>query len=484
MGESFSQEDERRRALMDAIFREHFIAVRRYISHKVSQPDAVDDLTSQVFLKAFRWLREDRGVGQVRSWLYATARTMIAEYWQEQQKSLFLPLESIEDSAVVLCAPQDDEQTQQHVYHLLHLLPERERQVLILRYFQGYSTAEVGQELGLNVGHVRVVQLRALRHAALLEVKERSLSPMPESTNEPITIYTEQGQRVLDLAREEALSFNHHYIGTEHLLLGILSEASAAASLIEQGATLSRLRAELLSVVGKDEPDPRAGAPFTPRSQRILEMAGKIAGERGETAISPEHILQAVVSEKQGIAVQMLRLMGVNLASWLATEEKPSPEKNEQYIRRMEQKIAQYPQLDEEEERRLAHLVARGRAEQRRAELLKEAPDPHLVSEGNDAYFRLTRACQHLVLSVSKGEEFSDARCTHVFEPGVKSLSAVVANKMQEAVGQLSCLREDVIYLSNPLQLFLRLRAQRLGTGHYPPDDLPGRHVFEEWTRN
>ncbi len=427
MDDSFPQEDEKRRVLMDAIFREHFIAVRRYISHRVSQLDAVDDLTSQVFLKAFRWLREDRGVGQVRSWLYATARTIIAEYWQEQQKSLSLPLERIEDSAVIPFAPQHDEQTQQRVYHLLHLLPERERQVLILRYFQGYSTAEVGQELGLNVGHVRVVQLRALRHAALLEAKERSLSLMRESTNEPVTIYTEQGQRVLDLAREEALSLNHHYIGTEHLLLGILSEGSAAASLIEQGATLSRVRAELLSVVGKNEPDPRAGAPFTPRSQRILEMAGKIAGERAETAISPEHILQAVVSEKQGIAVQMLRSMGVNLDSWLAPEEKPSAEENEQYIRQMEQHIAQHPQLDEEEERQLAHLVARGRAERRRAELLKEAPDPHLVSEGDEAYFRLVPASQHLVLSVAKDylEAGRDAR--EIINAGNMGLSLAAA---------------------------------------------------------
>ncbi len=427
MGESFSQEDERRRALMETIFQEHFIAVHRYISNKVRQPDVVDDLTSLVFLKAFRWLLEDRGVGQVRSWLYATARTTIADYWQEQQKSLFLPLERIENSTVVQFAPQDDEQTQQRVYHLLHLLPERERQVLLLRYFQGYSTAEVGQELGLHVGHVRVLQLRALRRAALLEAKERSLSLMHESTNEPVTIYTEQGRRVLDLAKEEALSFHHHYIGTEHLLLGILSEGSAAAPLIEQGATLARVQAELLFVVGKNEPDPRAGTPFTPRSQRILEMAGEVAQERAETAIRPEHILQAVVCEKQGIAVQMLRSMGVNLDYWLATEEKPSAEKNEQYISRMERRIAQCPQLDEEEERRLAHLVARGRAEQRRAELLKETPDPHLIAQGNDAYFRLIPASQYLVLSVAK-EYFGAGRdAREIINAGNGGLSLAAA---------------------------------------------------------
>jgi len=408
---SSSDKDEQRRELMEAIFREHFTAVHRYISNKVRKPDVADDLTSIVFLKAFRWLLEDRGVRQVRSWLYATARTTIADYWQEQQKSPFFPLERIEDNSVLLFEPQNDEQTQKHVYHLLHLLPERERQVLILRYFQGYSTTEIGQELGLNVGHVRVLQLRALRRAALLEAKERSLSLMHELTNEPVTIYTEQGQRVLDLAKEEALSFNHHYIGTEHLLLGILREGSAAAPLTSQGATLSRVRTELLSVVGKNEPDPHANAPFTPRSQRILEMAGEVVRESGETAISPEHILQAVVREKSGIAVQMLQSIGMNLDYWQAPDEKLSPEKNEQYVRQLEHRIAQYTQLDEEEEQRLAHLVARGRSEQRRAELLKETPDPHLIEEGDTAYFQLIPASQHLVLSVAK-EYFGPERDT------------------------------------------------------------------------
>lgn len=398
MGETFSDEDEQRRVLMEAIFQEHFVAVHRYISNKVRQLDVVDDLTSMVFLKAFRWLGEDRGVRQVRKWLYATAHTTIIDYWQEQQKSLFLPLESIENSSMVLFEPQIAEQTQERVYHLLHLLPERERQVLLLRYFQGYSTAEVGQELGLNVGHVRVLHLRALRRAALLEAKERSLFPMREATNEPVTIYTEQGQRVLDQAKEEARSFHHNYIGTEHLLLGILNEGSAAAPLTSQGVTLPSAQAELHHVVGKNESDPGTDTPFTPRSQRILEMAGEIAGKQGEAAISPEHILQAVVREKQGLAVLMLRSMGVNLDYWLATEEKPSSEKNAQYIRQMEQRIAQSSQLDEEEEQRLAHLIARGRLEQRRAKL----PDPHLVEEGDVAYSQLLPASQHLVLSVAK----------------------------------------------------------------------------------
>src|SRR5258708_27753883 len=98
---SSSDEDEQRRELMEAIFREHFTAVHRYISNKVRQPDVADDLTSIVFLKAFRWLLEDRGVRQVRSWLYATARTTVADYWQEPQKSPLFPLHRVEGCSAV-----------------------------------------------------------------------------------------------------------------------------------------------------------------------------------------------------------------------------------------------------------------------------------------------------------------------------------------------------------------------------------------------
>jgi DNA-directed RNA polymerase specialized sigma24 family protein len=101
--------------------------VHRYISSKVRQPDVADDLTSMVFLKAFRWLLEDRGIGSVRNWLYATARTTIADYWQEQQQRPSLPLEMIEDSAAVPFEQLDDEQAQERVQRLLHVLAARER---------------------------------------------------------------------------------------------------------------------------------------------------------------------------------------------------------------------------------------------------------------------------------------------------------------------------------------------------------------------
>src|SRR5258708_24994982 len=81
--------------------------------------------------------------------------------------------------------------------------------------------------------------------------------------------------------------------------------------------------------------------------------------------------------------------------------------------------------------------------------------------------------------TASKGEEFSHVRCAHVFEPALKYLAAVGANEMQEAMGQFSCLCEDLIHLRDPIQLLLCLRTQRLGAGEYPPDDLAGGHLVE-----
>jgi len=405
MGSSFSEEHERRRALMEAFFREHFTEVHRYISSKVRQPDVADDLTSMVFIKAFRWLLEDRGIGPVRNWLYATARTTIADYWQEQQQSPSFPLEMIEDSAAVPFEQLDDEQTQERVQRLLHVLPARERQVLFLRYLQGYTAAEVGRELGLSAGHVRVLQLRALRHAALLEAEERSFSQM----NEPVTTYTEQGQRVLDLAKEEALSFNHHYIGAEHLLLGILREGSAAAPLIERGTTLERVRAGLLFLVGKGQPDLNAGTPLTPRSQQVLTQADREARDRGETAISPHHILHALQSEEHGYGIVrgIVQSLGVGR---LKVQKPPVDESvNERVLREMERRVGQYPALSPEEEQQLAHMVARGDTEKWHAERLNEAPDRRLVEEGEAAHFRLIEASQQLVLSVAQ-EYFAPGR--------------------------------------------------------------------------
>src|SRR2546421_4256344 len=126
--------------------------------------------------------------------------------------------------------------------------------------------------------------------------------------------YNEQALRVLELTKEEARAFNHNYTGTEHLLLGILREGSAAAELINQGITFEGMRGGIIFILG-GRPQGSAGSnlDFTPRTQKVLALAGEEAQRVGETAITPHHLLVAILREGQGIAAQLLHISGVRL---------------------------------------------------------------------------------------------------------------------------------------------------------------------------
>jgi RNA polymerase sigma factor (sigma-70 family) len=307
--EPSSSEEDRRYAQLEAIFRTHFADLYRYIYRQVHHAVIAEDLTSAVFLKALRWLQQDRSPESVKGWLYATARSLIADYWREQAQIHLLPLEAAQEMPML--SDEGDEQMrplQARIQRLLEGLSSRERDVLTLRYFQGYSAAEVGQILGLSAKHVRVLQLRALRRAALLEARERSVP-----VESPTLPYNEQALRVLALTEEEARAFNHNYIGTEHLLLGILREGSAAAELITHGVTVERLRGGIMFIIGRPEWNPPSQLGFTPRTKEVLSLAGKEAQRAGEAAISPHHLLVAILREGQGIAAHLLRISGVRL---------------------------------------------------------------------------------------------------------------------------------------------------------------------------
>ena len=115
----------------------------------------------------------------------------------------------------------------------------RERQLEAI--FRTHFADEIGQALGLSANHVRVLQLRALRHSAFLDIEERK----DVAVEAPDLPYTKPAQRVLDLTKEAAATFNHNYIGTEHLLLGLFEEGSAAADIIAQGLTAQIGRAHV-----------------------------------------------------------------------------------------------------------------------------------------------------------------------------------------------------------------------------------------------
>ncbi|HLL78318.1 MAG TPA: RNA polymerase sigma factor, partial [Ktedonobacteraceae bacterium] len=123
---------------LEAIFRAQFADLYRYIFRQVSNTALAEDLTSAVFLKAMRWLQQNRSQESVKGWLYATARSAIADYWQENSQMRLLPLEEAEEMPML--SQVSDEQLrplQIRIQRLLDGLSPRERDVLTLRYFQG-----------------------------------------------------------------------------------------------------------------------------------------------------------------------------------------------------------------------------------------------------------------------------------------------------------------------------------------------------------
>jgi len=148
-------------------FRENAARIFGFIYAKVGNREAAEDLTSQVFVKAARWLAEDRSADSIRSWLYTTARSAIVDYWREQSHYPSVPLDDA--IALLFCGtdgPEEVRRTRERALRILAALPEREREVLRLRFLRGYTAGEIGQAMGLTPGNVRVLQLRALRRAA------------------------------------------------------------------------------------------------------------------------------------------------------------------------------------------------------------------------------------------------------------------------------------------------------------------------------
>ena len=124
--------------------------------------------------------------------------------------------------------------------------------------------------------------------------------------------FTESARQVVVLAQEEARALRHGYIGTEHLLLGLIRENGRAATTLKaHGVVLEPVREWVVRVVGEGDQDPAAGLlPLTPRVKRILEMSPEEAERLGQGAIGTQHLLIALLHEGQGAAVRALDDLG------------------------------------------------------------------------------------------------------------------------------------------------------------------------------
>ncbi|MDA1043737.1 MAG: ATP-dependent Clp protease ATP-binding subunit, partial [Verrucomicrobia bacterium] len=130
--------------------------------------------------------------------------------------------------------------------------------------------------------------------------------------------FTPRAQRVIKLAQKEADAFNHPYVGTEHLLLGLiaLGEGVAVNVLERMGVSLEKVRLEVERAVGQGPETKTAGnIPFTPRSKKVLQLAMAEAQALNHTYVGTEHILLGLLHEGEGVAAQVLRSLGIDLDS-------------------------------------------------------------------------------------------------------------------------------------------------------------------------
>jgi ATP-dependent Clp protease ATP-binding subunit ClpC len=127
--------------------------------------------------------------------------------------------------------------------------------------------------------------------------------------------FTDRARRVLVLAQEEARLLNHNYIGTEHLLLGLIHEGEgvAATALESLAMSLEAVRGQVEEIIGQGQSAPTGHIPFTPRAKKVLELSLREAKQLGHNYIGTEHILLGLIREGEGVAAQVLVKLGAGL---------------------------------------------------------------------------------------------------------------------------------------------------------------------------
>ena len=133
--------------------------------------------------------------------------------------------------------------------------------------------------------------------------------------------FTDRARRVIVLAQEEARALQHNYIGTEHLLLGLIREGEgiAAKALTAKGVSLDDTRKQVEEMIGKGTAAPNGHIPFTPHAKQVLELSLREALQLGHSYIGTEHILLGLIREGEGVGTQVLIKMDVDLGDLRST---------------------------------------------------------------------------------------------------------------------------------------------------------------------
>jgi len=124
--------------------------------------------------------------------------------------------------------------------------------------------------------------------------------------------FTDRARRVVVCAQEEARALDHDYIGTEHILLGLVREGGGVAvkALESLGISLETVRQRVEEIIGRGQHTPSGHIPFTPRAKKVMELSLRESRQLGHNYIGTEHILLGLISEGDGVAAQVLTSLG------------------------------------------------------------------------------------------------------------------------------------------------------------------------------
>ncbi len=174
----------------------------------------------------------------------------------------------------------------------------------------GCSWSQIGTALGVTK------QAAQQRHSVLRSLLGKIKGGVESVMEGAFNRFTDRARRVVVLAQEEARQLRHDYIGTEHLLLGLLREGEGVGAQALQGAgiTLDVVRAEVEKIIGCGQGTPRGHIPFTPRSKKVLELALREALRLSHNYIGTEHILLGLLREGEGVGAQVITAAGVQLS--------------------------------------------------------------------------------------------------------------------------------------------------------------------------
>jgi RNA polymerase sigma-70 factor, ECF subfamily len=158
---------------VQTFYRENLGPIYRFILSKVGNREEAEDLTSQIFLKAVRSLKYERGVQSMRAWLYQVASTTIVDYWRSHSRVTTSSLDILLEAGWEEPAQDDlfgvNDKPVERVQRILQALPPHYREVLTCRFLLGLSVRETAIKLSLTEGNVKALHLRALKRAANLE---------------------------------------------------------------------------------------------------------------------------------------------------------------------------------------------------------------------------------------------------------------------------------------------------------------------------